>query len=140
MLLNDAREAYYYNSGKLGEVVRPLSLGGIALVWLFKDTVNGSTFLASELYFAIFYLAISLGLDVLQYTYASVAWGYYHRKQEKAILKANGGDIKKSGEQAFNAPIGINTPTIIFFWLKLIVFSFGYYNIVIYLYRTVYPA
>ena len=41
MKLKDAREFYYFNSGKTSDLVRQLGLAGIAVVWIFKYDVLG---------------------------------------------------------------------------------------------------
>ncbi|MGP6441542.1 hypothetical protein ACTZGI_02230 [Rahnella aceris] len=138
MLLNDAREAYYSFSGKLGDIIRQLSAGGIALVWLFKDTSNGATFLTEELYIAIYFLVASLGIDVLQYVYATFIWGVYHRCKEKKLLLKHLGNTKEANEASFEAPGIINVPTVCLLWLKAIMFFIGYFFIFLYLQRTIF--
>lgn len=41
MKLKDAREHYYFYSGKTSDLVRQLGLAGIAVIWLFKSDVQG---------------------------------------------------------------------------------------------------
>ena len=37
MNLKDAREHYYFHTGKVSDIVRQLGLGAIAIVWLFRS-------------------------------------------------------------------------------------------------------
>jgi len=41
MKLKDAREIYYFYSGKTSDLVRQLGLAGIAVIWLFKYDAQG---------------------------------------------------------------------------------------------------
>ena len=48
MKLKDAREIYYFYSGKTSDLVRQLGLAGIAVIWLFKYDVQGIAELHGE--------------------------------------------------------------------------------------------
>lgn len=118
MKLSAALENYYYLSAKLSDVARQLCFAGIAVIWIFSNKeTNGSFSLPSELITPLKFFVASLGLDLLHYTYASLAWGIYHRKKEKE---------NSSPDYEFGAPAKINWPSIFFFWAKVVAVIFGY--------------
>lgn len=88
MRLKDTREAYYTNTGKVGDVGRQLALGGIAVVWLLHGPSNSLEFPRA--------LLISLGAffgflscDFLQYFGASLVWGPLQLWKELMFQKRN---------------------------------------------------
>ena len=110
MLLKDARDSYYYNSGKVSDLVRQLALAGIGLIFIlaFGQEIADQRLPRSLLYPAIF-IVVALFLDFAQYAVATATWGIYARLKEK-----NGVDE----DQEFEAPAAINWAGLVFFWLK----------------------
>lgn len=117
MKLKDARENYYYYSQKTSEIVRQLGFAGIALVWVFKNDVEGRQTVPSELLPAALLIVIGLGVDLLQYVAGSLIWGIYNGLKERA-------ETKEGTE--FLAPRPINWPTLVLFWVKTIMMIFAY--------------
>jgi len=113
---SDAREIYYFNSGKASDIVRQLGLAAIAIAWVFKTDQAGQPSIPQMLFAAAAWAIVTLSLDALQYLYAAAAWGVFHRHKEK----------KK--EEEYTAPRAINWPTLVFFWGKsvTIVVAYGY--------------
>jgi len=109
MKLADAREHYYTFSGKLSDASRQLSFAGIAIVWIFAVKSAENVSLPHEMYLSLSLFVSSLLFDLLQYVYATAAWGIYHRLKEFAGT---------SESAIFTAPAWINTATLTFFWLK----------------------
>lgn len=106
MKLKDARDNYYFFSGKTSDITRQLGLAGIALVWLYKVERAGVTKLPVELQTPLVLIVLGLTLDLLQYAVATGVWGVYQRHKEKSGI----------GETVdFEAPSSINIPTIALF-------------------------
>lgn len=117
MKLQDVREAYYSNTGKLSDIVRQLAFAGIAIVWIFKTDVGGRPTVPPDLISAAILLVSGLTLDLLHYVAGSLIWGIYNRVKER------GGQ----GEDAdFKAPAQLNWPLLFFFWSKTAVMALAY--------------
>lgn len=111
MKLKDARENYYFYSGKTSDLVRQLGLAGIAVIWIFKYEVQGIPKVPEALALPLVLIVLGLALDLLQYAVATSIWGIFQRQKEK-----NG-----VGEDTdFLAPKQFNWPTIAFFVLKVL--------------------
>ena len=119
MKLEDTRENYYFFTGKVSDIIRPLGLAGIGLVWVFKIDIGGRPVIPPDLSIAAKSIVIGLGLDLLQYVYGTLAWGIYNRKKEKEKIKP---------DTEFTAPPWINWLTIALFWLKVAatLIAYGY--------------
>jgi len=130
MKLNDAREFYYFHSGKTSELVRQLALAGIAVIWLFKYEVIGVTKVPADLLLPLMLIVLGLALDLLQYTVATVVWGVFHRMKERSGV---------SEDADFTAPPKINWPAIALFWLKVTSIAIAYVLLLLHLARTVVP-
>lgn len=117
MKLKDARDAYYFYSGKASDVSRQLALAGIALVWIFK--VGDATVLTipADLMRPALAFVLTLLLDILQYGIGALIWGAFARQRERDSV----GD-----DAEFLAPRQLNWPTVTLFWAKLILISVGY--------------
>ena len=105
---------------------RSLALGGIAIIWLFKKPEKGPI-VAGLLNLPLFFLALSLALDLLQYFIGGVAWNwFYERKyrqwEEKQFDTAFAKDIE--------APNYISRPITWLFYLKIISMGTAYFFII----------
>lgn len=85
MKLKDARDNYYFYTGKASELVRQLGLAGIAVIWLFKKEVAGVPKIPEELLLPLVLIVLGLALDLLQYVSASIIWGVFQRWKEKRV-------------------------------------------------------
>lgn len=119
MKLKDARDNYYFNSGKTSDNVRQLALAGIAVVWIFKFDVNGSPHVPPELLLPLGLIAFGLAVDVVQYAVGTLCWGIYNRWKEQKV----GEDVE------FKAPRQINWAALTFFVVKVIAVIAAYYFI-----------
>jgi len=112
MQLGDARSAYETLSGKVSDIVRQMSLAGIALVWLFRTTPAGSggiVVINAELLRAALFVTLALTFDFLQYLTGTITWFLYFRHKEKQGT---------SEKHEFQAPAQLNWPTWTLFYLK----------------------
>lgn len=111
MRLAGLRSTYYEFSGKLSDNVRQLNFAGIAVVWIFRvGQDNGGIPFAPCLLWSMGFFVVSLGLDLLHYIYATLAWGLFHRVKEKQCI---------SEDRDIRAPCQMNWPAIAFFWAKI---------------------
>ena len=108
MKLKDALANYDYFTSKISEISRQLGFAGIALIWLFKNEGKG---VPEGLRWPTALIVLALALDFFHYFYASAAWGIFHRFKESAS------DVTADTE--FLAPLWLNFPHLIAFWLKL---------------------
>lgn len=109
MKLKDARELYYFYSGKTSDLVRQLGLAGIAVIWIFKYNVEGVPKIPEALLLPLILIVLGLALDLLQYAVATSIWGIFQRRKELSGV---------SDDTDFLAPKQFNWPTISFFVLK----------------------
>jgi hypothetical protein len=109
MKLKDARELYYFYSGKTSDLVRQLGLAGIAVIWLFKYDVQGIPKIPQALLPPLILLVLGLALDLLHYAVATSIWGIFQRRKEVSGI---------TDDENFLAPKQFNWPTIFFFILK----------------------
>jgi hypothetical protein len=126
------KKTYEEFSGKASEIIRQLSLAGIALVWIFKTGSDTTAVLQPQLRQAAFFIFIALAMDLLQYLSSALIWfGYFHIKE-----KQNTPPTTK-----FDAPVWINWPNLAFFGLKALSMSIAYlWFILPYLFCTFYIA
>jgi hypothetical protein len=129
MKLKDARDNYYFYSGKTSDIIRQLALAGIAIVWLYKVDRGGAMKIPVELRDPLLLIVIGLALDLLQYATATGVWGVYQRqKEEKGTAE----------DQDFKAPSAINLPTIFLFISKVVCVAFAYAFLLRHIYRTMF--
>ena len=87
MKLKDARDNYYFNSGKTSDLVRQLGLAAIAVIWLFKYEVSGTPKIPGMLQLPLILTIAGLALDLLQYASATAIWGIFHRLKERSLAE-----------------------------------------------------
>jgi len=118
MKLNDSLNNYYTHTTSLSAVSRQLSFAGIAVCWVFVVKSKVGIVISDELISVLLCFVCGLFFDLMQYIYASAAWGIFNRKKEKEL---GGND-----DAVFYAPRWINWPTVIFFWSKSLSLVIGY--------------
>jgi hypothetical protein len=106
--LKDARDNYYFYSGKTSDIIRQMALAGVALAWMFKREVNGTPVIPTSLMAPTFLVVLTLVFDFAQYVSGTIAWGTYNRHKEQKVGE----------ETEFLAPAAINWPSLAFFVLK----------------------
>ena len=133
--LEDSRENYSYFSGKVSDIVRHFGFAGIALIWIFKVSVDGKTYVPEPLIIPGIIIVAALMLDLLQYLSGTIAWGIFNRKKENEFNKS---DLTNEAiaQQFFQAPRYINWATIFFFWLKIPTMIAAYVFIIEYMADT----
>jgi hypothetical protein len=126
--LKDARDFYYFHSGKTSDLIRQLGLAGIAIVWIFKYEVQGTPKIPEALALPLVLIVVGLVLDLLQYSVATAVWGTYQRLKERAGV---------SEDADFKAPRQFNWPALAFFWLKVVSIAAAYFLLIHHLAQTV---
>jgi hypothetical protein len=109
MKIGEVKAAYEALSGKASDIVRQLSLGGIALLWLFRIGTERIFTLDQHLLRAAFFIFLALILDFLQYLIATTTWFVYFRYKEKQKIGEN---------DTFLAPTQLNWAGWCLFYLK----------------------
>ena len=124
MKLAEAREFYYFFSGKTSDIVRQLGFAAIAIIWIFHLSAEGKVSLPKELLLPLKLVVLGLGLDLCQYASSTAAWGIYQWWKERAGT---------SERKVFKAPGQINWPGIAFFCAKVILVAVAYWHLLTYL-------
>jgi hypothetical protein len=120
MNLDDVKDAYETLSGKASDIVRQLSLAGIALIWVFRLGEGTAATIEPELRRAALFIFVALALDLTQYLVGTLTWFLFFRAKERSKTKPSAD---------FLAPVWLNWPTWTLFWLKaaaMITAYFGY--------------
>ncbi len=122
MKLEYVRDSYETLSSKASEIVRQLSLAGIAVIWVFKSGTDQAPTIDQHLLRAALFIAVALTLDFLQYLVGTTTWFIYFRTEERKGTKL---------KDEIMAPGWFNWPTWIFFYLKSasMVIAYGGYLI-----------
>lgn len=113
MKRENLRSNYEYHSGKASDVARQLAFAGIAVIWLFRVGAPADPQLPAQLIAPLFFFGLALGLDLLHYVVAAIIWSVFNRYKESQRSYA-------SEDKSFDAPVWINVPALLLFWLKII--------------------
>jgi len=144
MKLEEAQDTYERRTARLSEIVRQLNFAGIAVIWLFRsgDKTGGIPY-NDALLWPLGLFIISAAFDLLQFAYASAAWGIFSRHQEKKLNERNA-KIKdpnvEPDDEIDDAPGAINWVSNFFFWGKAILTVVGYYFLICYIARYLVAA
>lgn len=109
--LADWQEEYEYYSSKASEINRSLALGGLGIVWIFKNTDPTMPMLDKDFLWPLFVLVLSLLADLLHYVVGGLTWYYFYCHHERNTPLPDQADI--------SAP----------FWKRNIVTSFFYIKV-----------
>jgi hypothetical protein len=122
-MLDRARAAYDYHSGRASDLVRQLGFAGIAIVWAFRVEDGGRQVIASELKIATALIVVALALDLLQYVVGAAIWGAFARIREKR------------SDPHTDASPKMNWPAIFLFWVKVALMMWAYVTLLCFLWR-----
>lgn len=126
MKLSEYRKIANEYTAKASEITRQLSLAGIGIIWLFKNSDTSPHLLDSFLVLPLIFLTIALLTDLLQYVIAGYTWISFFRKEEKKVLSTDTDpDVK--------APSIKNKPIYFLFYCKIALMIFSYAFIIVYL-------
>lgn len=124
MILKDARDNYYFHTGKVSDIVRQLALGAIAIVWIFRTGAGVPFSIPYELLMPLKLVVAGLGLDLLQYVSGALFWGALQWRKERAGFAES---------DDFKAPVWINWPALVCFWAKAGLTAMAYWQLLLYL-------
>lgn len=110
MKFQEVREEYYVNTGKTSELIRQLAFAGIGMLWVYFLGEKPDLDRKAYLLIPLLTLALTLLFDIMQYLYASIAWG---GKYQEGVAK------KMKLDQEMSVKQKINAPTTVFFYLKV---------------------
>lgn len=120
MKISDYRADYYFFTGKASEIVRQLSLAGIAVVWIFKSTDGTSFRLSTDLLIPSIAFLVSLGFDLAQYVVAATIWKKHYRSLEEQEIPA-GTDREEHDFGPHDEKQ--ERPIAVLFWIKIAIAS-----------------
>lgn len=118
MKLKEYKKDYQDFSSKLSDNSRKLAFAGIAVIWIFKQEIDGEILLPDKLKLAMLMFVLTLLFDLFQYIYQTSVWGGFHRFYEKRL---------DSEDSEITASKYFNWPALVFFWLKIVTLAFGYF-------------
>ena len=88
-------EQLKYYSQKVGDVVRQLALGGVAIIWMIhashvaKDGSLFGTPIANDLRLPIILIVIGLLLDVLHYAFGALMWTIHSYRNSQSDVDSH---------------------------------------------------
>lgn len=126
MKLSEYRKRADDLTGKASEITRQLSLAGIAIIWIFKNSDTSPHLLDPFLVFPLLILSLALLLDLFQYVVGGWTWITFFREEEKKITDGN-------LDPEIKAPVQKRKPIYFFYYSKIICMLLAYAFIICYL-------
>ena len=80
--LEEWKKDYQDFTEKASEINRSLALGGIGVIWIFKNTSEDLHLIPSEFVKPLLFLVLSLGLDLGQYIIGGLIWLAFFKYHE----------------------------------------------------------
>jgi hypothetical protein len=84
MKLEEVRNAYQEYTGIVSQLIRSISLAGIAVAWIVRLGESKDTVYAESCDWVFLLLILALSFDLLQYITQAATWGlfnYHHQKK-----------------------------------------------------------
>lgn len=129
MKLNDVREIFYFNTGKVSDIVRQIGLAGLAVIWVFRTQAQGGgQVIPKQLFLAGTIILLALSVDLFQYALATFIWDRFNTRKEQELR--NKPDPE---EEDFEAPEHINLWPDRLFWTKFVLMVAAYVVLISYL-------
>lgn len=124
MTRSDYIERLYEFTTKASDLSRQVAFAGIAAVWIFAKTGNGSVRLPPELRGALLCFCVALVLDLVQHYYRSAAtWLHFLSASRHAAPEDDDPDLGAPPKWA-------TWPTGLFFWLKPVAVLWGLVDLI----------
>lgn len=127
-------EDYLERSSIASTLARSSAFAGIAIIWLFKQNVPDKIALPEELISPLIHLVIFLIIDFFHYFIGTIVGGITHR------LKADSVDRGTLPEKDVEFPGYYSTVNWIVWFIKMIPFIIGYFELLDYLLQITTPA
>lgn len=119
MKLSEYRKRSNEYTAKASEITRQLTLAGIAIIWLFRNSDNQNHLLDPFLILPLLFLSIALLLDLLQYVVGGYTWISFFKEEEKKISNS-------ISDPEIKAPDNKNKPIYFFYYAKIVCMLFSY--------------
>jgi hypothetical protein len=133
MKLSEYRNSKKEYTAKASEIIRQITLGGIAVVWLFKDNSNGKAVIDIFLLYPLVFLCLSLVSDLLQYVIGGEIWRIFYRKEEKKFNSERKQNLVEVIEPDVKAPTIYSSIIYWFYWSKITFTFLAYIFIIVFL-------
>jgi hypothetical protein len=131
--LNDVREIFYFNTGKVSDIIRQIGLAGLAVIWVFRTQApGGGQVIPKQLFLAGTLILLSLSVDLLQYALATIIWERFNKRKEQELRNKSDPE-----EEDFEAPEHINFWPDTLFWTKFVLIVIAYVVLISYLARHI---
>jgi len=124
--LKDWLQEFYEDTGKISDILRNLALGGIGIIWIFKNTELTHNILPPELISPLRFIVLALIADLLQYLWRAGNVYFYYRLYE---IRYQQDKLTEEDIEDVALPIYISIGTWIIFLLKIILVAIAYFNI-----------
>jgi hypothetical protein len=125
MKLSEYKKVYENLSAKASDISRNLSFAGIAIVWIFRQEVNGKINISTCLKFGLLFFVFSLLFDISQYLYGSILWKWFYFKHENNL------DNLEEDPEVFGKA-SYNYLTNFMYYSKILLLMVGYIFIIIF--------
>ena len=122
MTIKDIQETADVNTSSASLAARQLALAGIAIIWIFNQIGINEISIQKDYIIPLYLFSLTLAFDLIQYTYAGIAWNILTVSKEKKDNKSDHNYV--IGE-------GINVVSYIFFISKILTVGYGYYYLLI---------
>lgn len=124
MKLSEYKEDYYFFTGKVSEITRQLGFAGIALIWIFRDDVNGKIIINESLLLPAILIVSALAVDFTHYIVQAITWSLFYQHHKKKV---------SSEESEVTSSERLNIPSWILFSIKVLLIIIAYILIIIFL-------
>lgn len=129
MKLKEIRDDYEELTGKVSELNRKCIYAGIAVIWLFRISTPTDTTIPEQLREALFYLVMSLGIDVFQYILLGGFWYLYYQCKKNHLAT----EVDNVEDEDVNEPEFVNNLTMLPWFGKIVLTIMGYIQIAYFL-------
>lgn len=133
MKLSEYKNSKRDYTAKASDIIRQISLGGIAIIWLFKENPNGKSVLDVFLLFPLIFLCLSMVCDLLQYVVGGEIWRSFYRSEEKKFISERKKNPLNDVEQDIKAPAIYSSIIYWFYWGKIAFTILAYVFIIVFL-------
>lgn len=124
--LKEYLSQFYEVTAKASEINRSLALGGIGIIWLFKNVENSSHLLPEPLITPLHFIILSLVFDLFQYVLSGIFLKIFHFTNEN---KLSNNTITEADAEKLEYKDEFEYIVWIFYIVKIIFMLFGYYYI-----------
>jgi hypothetical protein len=124
-------------TGKASEIVRQMLLGGIGLIWLFKETDGAISRIDKSLLYPAFTISVALIFDLLQYVVGGHIWKRFFREKERDVIKSLKGISQPTEDERdpdLKAPESLRNSIYFFYWGKIVLMILSYIMIIKYIF------